>query len=334
MDQVLSQSEVNALLEAVSDGSLEVEKSDKPSEKSFEFYDLASQDKIIRGRMAGLEIIHDRLNRYLQISLSTLLRKVVEVQLELSGLMKFGEFINQIVTPMSLNLFKMPPLRGVAILAMESRFIFSMVNTFFGGQTENNQEIEDIENRDFTFIEMNIVRKVVRTILVELEKAWHPVYEVHSSYLRTETNPQFIGVIPNSDVIINTQFSIEFDNLVGSLNIIIPYSMIEPIKQKLTVTSQSEEVELDMHWIQRLKEEMLRAKVNIQVELGKASLTVRELDELREGDVIMLDSDATKPLTVRIENIPKMNGMPVVHKGHIAMRIDSTTLQDETRASL
>lgn len=335
MEQVLSQNEVNALLEAVNDGRLEIDKQERANESTdYQYYDLASQDKIIRGRMAGLEIIHDRLNRYLQIALSSLLRKMTDVQLEFSGLMKFNEFINQLVAPTVLNLFKMPPLRGVAIVAIETRFIFSMLNSFFGGLAEDDNDVDALESRDLSNIELNVVRKVVRTFLAELKKAWQPVYEIKPSYLRSETNPQFVGVVPMADVVINTQFTVEFEGAVGVCNIVIPYSMIEPIKQKLSISSQSEEEELDMHWIQRLKEEMLKADVNIQVGLGKAQITVQELQDLKVGDVIMLDSDATKPLTIDIENVPKMKGSPIIHKGHIAMQISKTSLDDEKQASL
>jgi flagellar motor switch protein FliM len=333
MEQVLSQNEVNALLEAVQEGNLEIDRLEHRSNDDFQYYDLASQDKIIRGRMAGLEIIHDRLNRYLQIAMSSTLRKMVDVQLEFSGLMKFGEFINQLVSPTVLNLYKAPPLRGVAIVALETRFLFSMVNTFFGGLSEDDRDMQTLETRDLTLIERNILRKVVRTILGEIQKAWQPVYEINPQYLRSETNPQFVNV-PNTDVVINTQFTIEMENAVGVLNIIIPYSMIEPIKQKLSISTQSDEMELDLHWIQRLKEEMLKAQVNIQVELGHASLTINDLDQLKTGDVIMLDTDSSSSLVINIENVPKMKGKPIIHKGHVALRVTDTSLEDEPQAEL
>lgn len=333
MEQVLSQNEVNALLEAVQEGNLEIEKFDDRRNDDFKYYDLASQDKIIRGRMAGLEIIHDRLNRYLQIAMSSILRKIVDVQLEFSGLMKFGEFINQLVSPTVLNLYKAPPLRGIAIVALETRFLFSMVNSFFGGLPDDDRDVDSLESRDLTLIELNILRKVIRTILSEIHKAWQPVYEINPQYLRSETNPQFVNV-PNADVVINTQFTIEVENAVGVLNIIIPYSMIEPIKQKLSISTQSDEMELDLHWIQRLKEEMLKAQVNILVELGRAQLTVKDLDNLKVGDVILLDSDANAPLTINIENVPKMKGKPIIHKGHVALRVTDTSLEDEPQAEL
>ena len=334
MEQVLSQSEVNALLEAVSDGALAADSKEAARKLDFEYYDLASQDKIIRGRMPGLEIIHDRLNRYLQLALSSLLRKMVDVHLEFSGLMKFGEFINQLIAPTALNLVKMPPLRGIAIIAIETRFLFSMLNSFFGGLPTDDKEMDSREAKDLTIIETNIVRKVVRTILSELQKAWLPIHEIRPSYLRTETNPQFISVVPTTDVVINTQYTIEFEDTVGVLNVVIPYSMIEPIKQKMSIASQSEEVELDFHWIQRLKEEMLKAEVNLRVDLGHAHLTVNELRKLKKGDVIMLNTDSTQALSLMIENVPKMSGVPIIHKGHVALRITDTRIMEKQQVSL
>lgn len=333
MEQVLSQNEVNALLEAVTDGRLETENS-ALGEMDYEHYDLASQDKIVRGRLAGLEIIHDRLNRYLQIAMTSLLRKLTEVQLEFSGLMKFGEFINQLVSPTVLNLYKMPPLRGVAIIGIETRFLFSMLNSFFGGLSEDDKDIDSLESRDLSNIEASIVRKVIRAILGEIQKAWQPTYEIRPSFLRSETNPQFVGVVPLTDVVINTQFTLEFEGAVGVMNIVIPYSMIEPIKGKLSISSQSDEEELDMDWIQRLKTEMLKANVNLQVDLGHAELAIHELEALKVGDVIMLDSEPSNPLTLQIENVPKMKGKPIIHKGHVALYITDTTIDDDKMASL
>jgi len=335
MEQVLSQNEVNALLEAVSDGKLATGPgSDDAKDQSYERYDLASQDRIIRGRMPGLEMINDRFNRYLQIALSTLLRRVCEVQPEFSGLMKFGEYVNQLIEPTCLNLFKLSPLRGVAIVAIETRFIFSMLNSFFGGRVESDKPVASLETHDFTLIEANIVQKIVRTILAEVERAWHPVHEIKTAFLRTEINPQFIGVVPMSDVVINTQYTVQFENAVGVLSLVIPYSTIEPIRQKLSISNQSEEFELDLHWIQRLKEEMLKAEVNLRVDLGHGKLSVKELYDLKPGDVLMLNTDASSPLTLKIENIPKMRGVPIIHKGHMALKVTSQTVDDDKPATL
>lgn len=333
MEQVLSQSEVNALLNAVSEGRLNPDEG-TVKEADYEPYDLASQDKIIRGRMPGLEITNERLTRYLQIALTSLIRKPVDVQLEFSGLMKFGEFVNQLVGPTSLNIFRMSPLRGVAILSLENAFIFSMISTFFGGSAGEDKSVSALEHRDFTTIENNIVRKVVRTVLNELQRAWHPVYEIKTQFLRTETNPQFIGAVPSADVVINTQYTVEFENAVGMMNLVIPYSMIEPIKQELSISSQNEEQELDYHWIRRLKEEMLKAEVNLLAELGRSTLTVKELRALSVGDVLLLDTNASDPLVLKIEGVPKMRGVPIVHKGHIALQISKVGLDDEPKASL
>jgi len=334
-DQILSQNEVNAILEEVAKGRLKpsakVENLKNDSAKKsqdYETYDLASQDRIIRGRMAGLEMINDRLNRYLQISLSSSLRKVVEVTLEHTELIKFGEFINRLVAPSCFNLVKLSPLRGVAIIAIESRLVFAMLSVYFGGQPDVEEKAEAYEQRDFTMVERNVIRRIVTLMLSDMQRAWHPVNPVIPSYLRTETNPQFIGVVPHADVVINTYFTVEFENVFGSFNIVIPYSMIEPIKARLSVSSHGEEVEMDTTWMTRLQDQLMKTNVDLSVELGRAAITIEELRDLRVGDVLQLNSPSTEPLVLRVENVPKMLGYPVVHRGNLALKIKDTKIPE------
>ena len=201
-EQILSQNEIDALLSAVNEGEIDLDDGIIEAEEELApvvKYDLLSQDRIIRGRMPTLDIINDRFARQFRITLSNSLRKIVQVNVESTSLMKYGEFLNYLPIPSCLNLLKFHPLRGSCIMAFESKLIFAFLNNWFGGAT-NPQE--RIETRDFTAIELMIVKKVIAILLEDLHKAWQPVFPIEGEYIRTEVNPQFLAVVAPSDVVV------------------------------------------------------------------------------------------------------------------------------------
>lgn len=320
MSQVLSQSEVDALLSAVSDNS--VEGFDDAGEDGLKSgvvqYDLANQDRIIRGRMPTLDIIHDRFIRLFRVTLSNSLRKMANLSVNSTGPLKFSEFMNSLPLPSCLNILRLDPLRGAAVMVIESKLLYALVDSFFGG---NDVPYTKIEGKDFTQIEIRIARRVVLSAIDDLEKAWEPVYPLKIGYNRTEINPQFVAVVPPSDVVIATTFDVELEKVSGTIKIVIPYATLEPIKGKLSVGFQSEQLEVDFIWINRIKEQIMQTQANILVRLGQADILVRDLMNLERGDILQLDTDATMPLDILVEYIPKFKGIPGTLKGNRAMRI-------------
>jgi len=319
MDQVLSQSEVDALLNAVSDGRMDSQDGQSGGNAAgVVHYDLANQDRIIRGRMPTLDIIHDRFIRLFRVSLSAALRKVANIGVNSSGPIKFGEFMNSLPLPSCLNILRVEPLRGSAVMVIESKLLYALVDSLFGG---NDVPYTKIEGKDFTPIEIKIARRIVMAAIEDLEKAWAPVFPLRIHYSRTEINPQFVAVVPPSDVVISTAFDVELEKMSGSIKLVIPYSTLEPIKSKLSVGFQNEQLEVDHIWINRIKSQLMATHVNVQVTLGSAWLNLREFMELERGDVIILDRDSDKPLDVAIEGIHKFRGVPGVVKGNKAVKI-------------
>ncbi|MBI3581824.1 MAG: flagellar motor switch protein FliM, partial [Nitrospinae bacterium] len=208
MSQVLSQDEVDALLRGVSDGEIETEAEDVGGGSGVVAYDLTSQERIIRGRMPTMDIINQRFSRLFRNSLSTALRKVLDVSAVSVDTIKFGEFIKSLPVPASLHIFRMPPLRGFALLVAESKMVFALVDTFFGGTGEAKMKIE---GRDFTSIEQRIIKNVVLMALVDLQKAWAPVHPVEMVFVRSEVNPQFAAIVPPTDVVVVIVFEVEMD---------------------------------------------------------------------------------------------------------------------------
>lgn len=326
MSQVLSQSEVDALLSAVSDNgvdsSTEIDQSE--SDSSIMQYDLANQDRIIRGRMPTLDIIHDRFIRLFRVTLSNSLRKMANLSVNSTGPLKFSEFMNSLPLPSCLNILRLDPLRGAAVMVIESKLLYALVDSFFGG---NDVPYTKIEGKDFTQIEIKIARRIVLSAIDDLEKAWEPVYPLKIGYSRTEINPQFVAVVPPSDVVIATTFDVELEKVSGTIKIVVPYSTLEPIKSKLSVGFQSEQLEVDFIWINRVKEQVMQTMANLTVKLGEADIQVRDLMNLEPGDIIQLDTDATMPLDVEVEGVVKFRGIPGLLKGNRAIRITDSMFE-------
>ena len=320
MNQVLSQNEVDALLSAVSDNRIDVQDGgeSEDDQSGVVQYDLANQDRIIRGRMPTLDIIHDRFIRLFRVTLSNSLRKMANLSVNSTGPLKFSEFMNSLPLPSCLNILRLDPLRGAAVMVIESKLLYALVDSFFGG---NDVPYTKIEGKDFTQIEIKIARRVVLSAIDDLEKAWEPVYPLKIGYSRTEINPQFVAVVPPSDVVISTTFDVELEKVSGTIKIVIPYATLEPIKSKLSVGFQSEQLEVDYIWIHRIKEQIMQTSVNLLVRLGFADIMVRDLLNLCPGDVIQLDTDATLPLDVLIEEVAKFKCIPGVLKGQRAVKV-------------
>jgi flagellar motor switch protein FliM len=320
VSKILTQEEVDALLKGMSGGEIETETDSVDDDSGITVYDLTNQDRIIRGRMPTLEIINDRFARILRTTLSSALRKVIDVSAFSIDMIKFGEFMRALPVPTSLHIFKVDPLRGHGIMVIETKLVFNLVDNFFGG---SGHSFIKIEGRDFTAIENRLINKVILMAMDDLEKAWNPVHPLKLTYVRSETNPQFASVVAPTEVVIVIKFEIELEQAVGTLVICLPYSTIEPIRSKLYAGFQSDQLEVDHEWINRFIDQVREASVMITVELGKASLTAGELMNLKVGEVLPLDQDVSQSLTVKVEGVPKFNGFPGVSRGNKALQISS-----------
>ncbi len=319
MSQVLSQGEVDALLRGVNDGEVETE-TDQPEEVSGVVpYDLTSQEKIIRGRLPTLDIINQMFSRLFRTTFSTLMRKSVDVSTVSTDTVKFGEFLRSLPVPSSLHIFRMEPFRGHGLIVVESRLVFAVVDTFFGGTGATEAKIT---GRDFSAIEIRMIKNVVLSALEDLEKAWKPVHAVTTTYVRSEVNPQFAAIVPPTDIVLVILFDIELETISGTLTICLPYAAVEPIIPKLKAQFQSDEMEVDQVWVRRLRTELLDTEVELVAELGTTQITPERLMRFKKGEVIMLGNDISDPLKLKVEGIPKFKGYPGVSRGMKAIRIE------------
>ena len=317
MNKILAQDEVDALLRGLSGGEIETETNVAEDEGGIVSFDLANQDRIIRGRMPVLEIVNDRFSRLCTNSLSNVLRKRVELNPLSIDMTKFGDFMRSLPVPTSINIFKMDPLRGNAIVVVDARLVFALVENFFGGQGSQPK----IEGREFTRIEQAIVDKVIKIVLENMEESWRPVHDVSLELVRSEINPQFAAIVPPSDVVVVISFEVELETAIGTLVICLPYATIEPIRSKLHASFQTERLEVDHVWVSRLKERLMETPVDLKVHFGSAKLTGNQLVRLKIGDVIMLDTDADELLEVTLGGVSKFWGACGTVKGNMAIQV-------------
>ncbi len=318
MEHVLSKGEVDALLRGVSEGQVETE-TDAPEEVSGVVpYDLTSQEKIVRGRLPTLDIINQMFSRLFRNSFSSLMRKSADISTVSTDSLKFGEFLRSLSVPSSLHVFRMEPLRGFGLMVIESRLVFSFVDNFFGGTGASDI---DALGRDFSAIEIRMTKKVVQNALEDWERAWKSVHPVACTYVRSEVNPQFAAIVPPTDVVLVIVFDIEMENSSGTVTICIPYSMIEPIINKLKANFQSEQMEVDQGWVNRLRGELMQTEVEMVAELGQVQMTPRDLLGLQEGNVLMLGKDVSDPLYIKTEGTAKFRGYSGVSRGMKAIQI-------------
>lgn len=327
MNQVLSQSEVDALLAAVSDGDVGTSETPKENtgstkvadDKKVVSYDLTSQDRIIRGRLPQLEVIYEKYMRAFRVSLSGALRKIASISLTSTEFLKFGEFINTLPMPTCMSVLRFNNLRGSALMVIESKLAYALVDSFFGGA---DRPYTKIDGKDFTPIELSIVRKVVELAIHDLENAWSSVEKIGCSFVRTEVNPQFVGIVPPTDVVIASTFDVELENATGTISMVIPYATIEPIKQKLSTGFQVESDQTDKKlWTAIIKEQLMDTDIEVRVNLGETQILLEDLMGLKEGDVIPLTQDATGELDVHIENVKKYKGYYGNHHGTVAVQV-------------
>jgi len=319
MSEVLSQGEVDALLRGVGDGEIETEKDEAPEEVSgIVAYDLTSQEKIIRGRLPSLDIINQMFSRLFKNTFSTLMRKSVNVSTISTDTIKFGDFLRSLPVPSSMHIFRMEPLRDHGLIIVESKVVYAVVDTFFGGSGAKETKIAD---RDFSAIETRMTKTVILSVLHDLEEAWRPVHTVTTSFVRSEGNPQFAAIVPPTDIVLVILFEIEMENMTGTLTICLPYEAIEPVIPKLKAQFQSEKLEVDHVWVRRLRAELLSTEIEIITELGTTEITSEGLMGFKVGDTLILGNDVTDPLILKVDGNPKFKGFPGVSRGNKAIQI-------------
>lgn len=311
----LSQDEVDALLKGVSgeadDAKEEVEA------KGVRPYNLATQERIVRGRMPTLEIINERFARQLRIGLFNFMRRTAEISVGPIRILKYNEFIRNLVVPTNLNMVQAKPLRGTALFIFDPTLVFLVVDNLFGGDGRFHTRVE---GRDFTQTEQRIIQRLLAVVFEEYEKSWKPVYELKFEYLRAEMNTQFANIATPNEVVVVTTFNIEFGSTAGEFHICLPYAMIEPVRDLLYSSMQGDHLEVDKRWLRLLAQQVQTAEVELVATLGQADVTCNQILKMKAGDVIPLG--IPEAITAAVDGVPVMECRYGVFNGQYALKVD------------
>ncbi len=320
MNKLLSQDEVDALLKGLDAGDIETEEEMEEVEEQLESFDWAIQGRHIKNSFPLLDVVHGRFSQRFRNSLSSALRKMADVSPAPMGTIRYSEFQRSLPVPTSMHLFKMEPLRGIGIMVIESRLVFSLIEAFFGGTGTGSTKIE---GRDFTPIEKKIIEKVVQMALINLMEAWEDVHPIKTEFIRSESNPVVVNAIQGEELLLSIKFDIEFNKPVGSVTICTPVSAFQSIRTKLSGGYREEGADVDLAWAKGVQDLLKETQVQLAVDLGKTRLAVRDLLNLKAGDIILLDNEFQDPLTASVEGIPKFEGYAGRVKQKKVFRVES-----------
>jgi len=240
-DAVLSQAEVDALLQGIT-GESETRTEPEAPAGGVRDYDLASQERIVRGRMPTMEIINERFARNIRVGLFNLIRRSAEVMIDGVRVQKYSDFLRGIVVPTNFNIMSVRPLRGSGLIVCDPTLVFAVIDALFGGSGKYRTRIE---GRDFSATEQRVIERLVGVVTTEYRKAWQGIYPLDLEYQRSEMLPQFANIATPNEIVVVTSFTLEIGDSTGAISFCIPYSTLEPIRDVLYSPMQGDSVELD-----------------------------------------------------------------------------------------
>jgi flagellar motor switch protein FliM len=329
VSDLLSQDEIDALLHGVDDVEEEdvvedvVQARDGTSD-----YDFSSQDRIVRGRMPTLEMVNERFARHMRISLFNMMRRTAEVSINGIQMIKIGEYIHTLFVPTSHNMVRFRPLKGTALITMEARLVFILVDNFFGGDGRYHAKIE---GREFTPTERRIIQMLLKLIFEDYKEAWSPVMDVSFEYLDSEVNPSMAIIVSPTEVVVISSFHIELDGGGGDFHIALPYSMLEPIRELLDAGVQSDKEDTDMRWSKALRDEIMDVPVTINTKFIEVDIPLSQVMELQAGDIIPIEMPDN--ITVLIEDLPSFRAKLGRSRDNLALKIESKIRRPESTKS-
>jgi flagellar motor switch protein FliM len=317
MKKILTREEIDALLNDVAEGRIDPEKELAMEQGGVLNYDLFNK-MTHKGMMPNLDIIYDSFIRSYRVTISNRLRKIVEIKKVGARPYKFDDFLITLPSPVCMGVFKIEPLKGASMIAMDSKLVFAIMDGILGGT--GSVRIPE-KNRTFTSIEMRIMQKIVKDALSDMEKAWAPLQKIKMNIVRMEMNPRLVNIVPPEYHVVTMQLEIQIDNIKGNMIFAVPYMTVEPIRDKLKNGIQFDLMAVDSKWSCRLSNELGEAPLELTVELGNTLISLEELMNLVTGDTIVLDKDCRSELAVKVGGVAKYMGLPGMRGGNKAVQI-------------
>jgi flagellar motor switch protein FliM len=314
-EQVLSQDEVDALLQGVTGGAAEQSDGTAARTDGLPVYDLGAPDRVVRSRMHTLEVINDRFARALRGSLLNFMRRSPDISVGPMQIQKYGEFVRHLPVPTNINMLHLKPLRGTALFVFDPKLVFLVVDNLFGSDGRYHVRVE---GRDFTRTEQRIIKRLLNLTLQCYADAWQPVFPLSFDYVRAEMHGKLANIVAPNEVVVTTTLQIEFGPVGGFLHVCIPYSMIEPIRDQLSNPVQ-DEIEVDKRWVKQMSQQMQSADVGLSADFVSIDTTIGELMRLQVGDVLPIELPET--VLARVDGVPVMECGYGVSNERYALRV-------------
>lgn len=326
MAEVLSQSEIDALLSALSTGDVEPEQLKEKEEKhKVKKYDFRSPQKFSKEHIRTLEMVHDSFARIVSNYLSGQLRKHVKIEIQTVEQITYEEFIHSIPNPTVLTIFSMPPLQGNILLEMNPEFSYQILDILLGGEGRRQSKL-----KDFSEIDKNILSSITSEMINSMKLAWEGIIDVKPQFEALETNPAASQTLAPNEAVALLSFSVELGKSTTYMNLCIPYLSVEKIVDKLIVQYwfKNDDSEVDTDARKKLMAGIEPAKVNIHVQLGETEITLDDFLKLVKGDVLILDSQYSNPVKVFVEDEECFIGKPGTIGKNLGVEILDITDKD------
>lgn len=328
MSDVLDQSDIDALLNAVSTG--EVEEVTQQAQIFSRFrrdfdrieirdYDFKRPERISKDQMRALQTLHETFARNYGASLSGFLRTIVEVKVASAAQMTYSEFINSLPNPTSFNLVNSEQLDGQLCLELSPLIIYPIIDRLLGGSNEDLF----IPQRAMTLIETRLIQKILDRAMVALTEAWDSVKKIEFSLGDMESNPHIVQIVPPNEVVVVISFEIKMTSRVGTMSLCIPFNAIEPLIEDLSSRSWflAGRHRGEAQWNQLIAQRLSDAKVAVAGVLAETTMTMADLRNLEVGDLIVTEKPATSPVVLTAASVPKFLANIGQFKGNRALRV-------------
>ncbi|MFZ3052861.1 MAG: flagellar motor switch protein FliM [Sulfuricurvum sp.] len=300
MADILSQEEIDALLDVVDDEgevSLDGEEENLFANRQITLYDFKRPNRVSKEQLRAFRGIHDKMARSISSQISSIMRSIVEIQLHSVDQMTYGEFLMSLPNPTSFNVFSMKPLEGNGVLEINPSIAFPMLDRILGGKGEPFEA-----NREFSDIELSLFETILRVMMATLREAWGPVTELYPQIESKESSPNVVQIVAQNEIVVMVVMEIIIGHSSGMMNICYPVIALEPILPKLA----SRDLMLNETSSKKSRNQELQvllggAHVNVDVNLGYAELSLHELLDIEEGDILRLNLPANDVVSVSVD---------------------------------
>lgn len=347
MADILSQEEIDALLEAVDDTDTTpdvlFEKDKKIEQRQVTLYDFKRPNRVSKEQLRAFRSIHDKMVRTLSAQISSVMRSIVEIQLHSVDQMTYGEFLMSLPSPTSFNVFSMKPLEGSGVLEINPSIAFPMVDRLLGGKGEAYDS-----SRDFSDIELNLLDTILRVIMQNLKEAWGPVSELYPVVEAKESSPNVIQIVAQNEIVVMVVMEIIIGHTSGMMNICYPVIALEPLLPKLAARDiMISETSSKKSRNRELKTLLGGANVTLEAIIGDAKLTIKDMFDLKSGDILILNRPADDTAVLCVDGEDKfvaklglnryrktVEVSEIIRTEHDDVKAILTRLEDERRKKI